>query len=358
MKTKKWHEFKRELEKAAEEKGVVSSATFELTARCNLSCNMCYVRCAPAVASQEKSADQWVGLIEQFRDGGGLYALLTGGEVLIRPDFEEIYDRVHGLGVIPTIFTNATLLTKEKVRLLRAKPPEKVGVTLYGASAETYQRVCGTGAAFEQAVRGIDLLLDAGLNLDLKTTVVPGNINDYDALLSFADERNIVLGFCYYIAPPRDSEKRKQQVNRVPAADVAAYLFRASQDYWHRYKQYSVSDCSEKKPTSLRMTPARPFSCAAGKNNPWVQWNGKMVPCGLIDSPCVDVFEVGFIEGCDLLRKEVESIEACSACVACNLQKYCITCPARLMLETGSYNTPAEYMCELAKEQALLYNKS
>ena len=70
--------------------GVPLSGTFELTARCNLDCRMCYIhrRANDAAALRgEWSAGQWLELASRCRDAGTLLLLLTGGEPLLRPDF-------------------------------------------------------------------------------------------------------------------------------------------------------------------------------------------------------------------------------------------------------------------------------
>ena len=77
----------------AGQQGIPLSGTFELTARCNLDCRMCYIhkRANDAMAlAGERTAAQWLALAEECRTAGTLLLLLTGGEPMLRPDFREI----------------------------------------------------------------------------------------------------------------------------------------------------------------------------------------------------------------------------------------------------------------------------
>lgn len=125
------------------------NGTFELTGRCNLSCKMCLVRIGQQEicesGKRERTAEEWIHMAEQVRDAGTLALLLTGGEVMIRPDFCEIYEAISQMGFILTVYTNATMVTDKVMELFRKYPPHKIGVTMYGASNETYAKMCGCG---------------------------------------------------------------------------------------------------------------------------------------------------------------------------------------------------------------------
>ena len=75
-------------------RGVPLSVTFELTARCDLNCRMCYIHKRQndaAVMERERTAEEWLALARQAQERQMLLLLLTGGEPLLRPDFREIY---------------------------------------------------------------------------------------------------------------------------------------------------------------------------------------------------------------------------------------------------------------------------
>jgi MoaA/NifB/PqqE/SkfB family radical SAM enzyme len=364
MTSPSWFEFRKRLSQQAAEKGIPISGIFELTARCNLQCKMCYI-CKGATdayaQSKEHTCDEWIKLAKEARDAGMLYTLLTGGEVFLRSDFREIYEEISMMGLIPTIYTNATLVTPEIISWIKRTPPEKIEVTLYGSSALTYQKVCGHGNGYEKTVKGIDALLNAGINIRLKTTVIPENRHDYDDLMRFAEDRNLTLRFCFYISPRRNQSGIIQDIPRLSPADLAVYLYRASEDYRKIHpqnKEERAWDDSRDVLETGPITSSSPFKCSAGKSDAWITWEGRMVPCGLMNEPHTLPFESGFQTARQEMLEKLAAVPLCKTCSSCALKETCLACPARLKTETGYYDKPASYLCELAKQQQLLYPRT
>jgi radical SAM protein with 4Fe4S-binding SPASM domain len=96
------------------------------------------------------------------------------------------------------------------------------------------------------------------------------------------------------------------------------------------------------------------FKCISGKCGFWLTWDGRLTPCGLLNEPYSEPLEIGFGNAWRLLRKSCKSIPACEECLNCSYRSKCMTCPARLKTETGSFTKPAEYLCEMAKGRAAL----
>ena len=99
---------------------------------------------------------------------GAVWCLLTGGEPLLRDDFEELYLGLKRLGLLVSVFTNACLVTPAHVELFRRYPPRDIEVSVYGATRETYERVTRRPGSYDAFVRGLDLLLASGVPVRLK----------------------------------------------------------------------------------------------------------------------------------------------------------------------------------------------
>ena len=107
--------------------------TLETTFRCNLNCVHCYVN-EPVGDSAARAPRAAPGAAEapRGRDGGRGHActvLLTGGEVLVRPDFPELYLYALRKGLLVTVFTNGTLVTERIADLFAAHRPQAVEIT-------------------------------------------------------------------------------------------------------------------------------------------------------------------------------------------------------------------------------------
>lgn len=357
---KTWTDFNNNIIRNAVKKRIPVSGTFELTARCNLRCKMCYV-CQlsndKTVMERELSAKDWINMGEQARNEGMLYLLLTGGEVFIRPDFKEIYEAYAMMGFQISIYSNATMITPSIAKWLAKLPPYKISVTLYGSSPETYHNVTGFADGYERTVNGIDNLLSEGIRTGIRTTVVKGNELEFYKLAEFADKRHIDLGVVNYVGPRRDKGNTDPIGNRLEPEELVDYEMNVIEYNKQKSKNItSVDDAQSieeyKKREANDIVPKKQdnaYRCNAGKCNFWIAWNGNMYPCGAYDKPIVYPFQSGFKESWKELVRLCSEVPVCMPCVDCTYRNYCIKCPARHASETGNFNKPAPYLCETAK---------
>ena len=153
---------------------------------CNLACKYCfYSDHAGGVMPEavcERMLDTYAAL--PFKEKA---VALQGGEPLLSPDY--IFDRMDAASVDRSLQTNGTLLTPERADRLR-RGNWLVGLSLDGPPALNARRYArrheftpvGTSQemlaqdAFDQAVRGIRLLEDFGVDYNLLTVVSRGNV--------------------------------------------------------------------------------------------------------------------------------------------------------------------------------------
>ena len=343
-----WKELKSKLFTSAYNQKIPIGVSFELTPRCNLRCKMCYVRHSlndQSTKERELTTEQWLQLAQEAKDAGMLFLALTGGEVLLREDFKLLYENFVNMGLMVQFISNGTMITSEIVNFLAALPPYRVDISLYGASAATYQKVTGYGAGFDKALHAIDSLLNKGIATAIRTTLIKENKDDFDALFDLAQQRQLDLGLVSYIFPAREKIDSDPQSNRLHPKDLAFFLKRADQ----RYKE---AGDEKSKPESLSKTSlvdGSAFSCHGGSCTCWLTWTGKMLPCGLFDAPDISPLKVGFKNAWAELKEFCHTIPIAQECNLCRFKDRCGHCPARLYRETGTYNKPAPYLCTLAQ---------
>ncbi len=91
---------------------------------------------------------------------------------MLRPDFAEIYSAISNMGFLVTLYTNATMVTSSVMDILRKNPPHKIGVTMYGASNETYAQLCNCPDGYDRFSAGMRQLMELPSLLDTRTTIV------------------------------------------------------------------------------------------------------------------------------------------------------------------------------------------
>ena len=166
--------------------GIPLNGTFELTPLCNMNCRMCYVRMdreQQESIAPLRTAEEWLELGRTAKERGMTYLLLTGGEPFLRPDFRQIMQGLHRMGFVMSINSNGTLIDESTVEWLKETPPVRINITLYGASDETYGRLCRNPRGFTQVTKAIRLLKEAGILVKLNCSVTPYNAGDLNRSL-------------------------------------------------------------------------------------------------------------------------------------------------------------------------------
>lgn len=107
----------------------------ELTYRCNLRCDFCYLlrRGLLNKKLKELGTAEVFKLIARFPAGTHFY--LSGGEPLLRPDIFKIMARIKEAGSRFGLNTNGTLLGGERARTLAGLGPDYVIFSLHGGPA-------------------------------------------------------------------------------------------------------------------------------------------------------------------------------------------------------------------------------
>jgi radical SAM protein with 4Fe4S-binding SPASM domain len=319
------------------------SGAFELTERCNLSCQMCYVRhSAHDVARRQKelSAPEWLTLAQDAVDNGMVFLVLTGGEVFVRPDFFEIYSPLTRLGLILTLFTNGTLITDRIAKRLAEAPPSITDITIYGATAATYEAVTGVPGSYARCCAGIEALLKQRIPFELRTTITQQNVGELEAMRQMARNWGIPFSGSWMLMQRRDGNPSNVENCRLSAQDCVSLeaADRASADEWI---ETATRDLSVKGDSN--------FNCQAGKSIFVINSFGEMNLCVNLSKPAARPLNTGFRAAWEALQRFVgEAPPPAAACLACDARKFCPRCPAWSSVETGTLTEPVPYLCNIA----------
>jgi MoaA/NifB/PqqE/SkfB family radical SAM enzyme len=334
--------------------------TIELTDRCNNDCKHCYIN-RPALDSQamgkEMGTDFIKNLISQAAELGCLDIGFTGGEPLLREDFKELYLYSRQNGFRVTVATNGRLITSDLAKLFHGLPPGRpIGITVYGMSSETYDRVSRIRGSFEEFLQGVHLLEEYRIDFTLKMAVLPDNRSDVPAFEDwikklFHGKLKPVYMTNFSQRARHDDPDRNRLIRslRMRPEETIDLLTR-NQGYFGELLEF-----------------CRQYSGPQGDG---------LFPCGFGRSIYVDAY--GFAQGCLLLRHPelIYSLhggtlkEAFTAyfpkqrirratrpsflnhCADCCLRGLCAQCPAQSWMEHGTLDTPVEFQCSFAHAYA------
>ena len=97
----------------AAELGRPSDVIWNITNRCNLLCDHCYMAADGHAKPDQLSDEETIDLVQRMGEAEIPVVFLSGGEPMMRPNFWEILAEVNKQGVRPTISTNCTFITPD-----------------------------------------------------------------------------------------------------------------------------------------------------------------------------------------------------------------------------------------------------
>jgi radical SAM protein with 4Fe4S-binding SPASM domain len=320
---------------------------FELTNRCNLKCVHCYINesAGDRVAqSNELTTTQVKNVIDQMADAGVLFLTLTGGDVLVRSDFAEIYSHTKQRGMLISLFTNGTLLTPKIADLLAEMKPFSIEITMYGASEEIYEQVTGISGSYKRFRNGINLLLERKLPLLLKAFIVTINSHELMAMKSLAESLGLEFRFDNIIFPRLDGNT--QPLNyQISLEEIIA---QDNQDPERRNEWQKAGDAV----TGQLVRAENVFTCSAGVRSFHIDSQGKMSICTMVRKPAYDLKQVSFQEAWSqlgLLRTQKRKLK--TICETCEIGELCSQCPGWSQIVHGDYETPVKFVCAIAHKR-------
>ncbi len=321
-------------------------ALIEVTQRCNNCCRHCYLDPAGHVPPPDLPTEYFLELFDALAAEETLWLTLTGGEPLTRSDFPLLYEQAKRRGFLVGLFTNACLITDEIADLLAQLPPRLVSISLYGATAPTYESITCTPGSFDQAIAGIHRVHERGIHGHLKTVLMRSNAHELEGMQRLAEDLGWKLHIDALVQPTIYGSQAPLEDRLSPEEAL-----RLDTELPERREAW-LEVCEANRETK---PIGRLYPCAAGHSNVFISATGQVHPCLVARSLAWPLDR-------DNMRASLHSIFYDSfpdtmsfcppgpfACGECEAQYLCVSCPACRELETGSAALPCAYNCRLTQ---------
>ena len=316
--------------------------SLELTLRCNVRCKHCYIL-HPGATDGEMPGSEVKRILDMLAERGVLFLLLTGGEILARFDFRELYLYARRKGFVLALFTNATLVDEDTAQFLAANRPRRIETTVYGHTETTYEAVTGVKGSFRRFRRGVELMVQHGLPLRLKTILLKSNVHELDEMRAWAESLGLAFRWDWAINPKLDGSAAPLE-ERLPP-EVVARLLGTGDAQREQFERMCHAAESSRHDGNL-------FQCGAGIKTFHVDPRGMMHPCMMWRSTPYDLRRGsvdGWMDHLGELRKR--KVPADSGCTTCSYRQGCSNCAATSLLEKGKAGVPAEYFCAVNRSR-------
>lgn len=347
---RKFSEFSVSIGTAVMNGRVPFTGAFELTYRCNQACCHCY--CSLGINDRRKAEElttpEVKRILDEMADAGCLWLLLTGGEVLVREDFAEIYMHAIKRGMITEVFTNGTMIDDRMARLFSEHRPLGIDISVYGSRPELHDTITGVKGSFAKTMDGLSCLKKRKVGFSLKTIIMTVNYHDLKNMQSLAQNLGAGFHFDTLISPRTDGgmgpARYRLGIDKMVGLDLDEDKdFKDSEYVFDNFWRKSIDN---------------EFNCGAGIFAFNVSPYGSMSPCTTFSSFQYDLRATHFSDAWKKMVAEYGNRQnefMPGECRCCTMLAMCSRCAAWAEAETGRIDNKINYLCEYAKSLEMKY---
>jgi len=190
---------------------------------CNLNCQHCSV----SDFKKKKNAriltvDDVRELSRQADEIGLAHIDVTGGEPLLFRDMDQLIEAINPAKFYIQCDTNGWLMTDERAKHLKDIGIDKIQLSLDNLSAEEHDAFRRRPGSHERALRAIDSIQKAGLNMQIATVVTHQRLRseEFIKFLEFAKSKEVTVSVCW----PKPVGEWAGNFDVLITADDIAYL--------------------------------------------------------------------------------------------------------------------------------------
>ena len=214
--------------------------SWNLTYRCNLACEHCYLDAGPAALldddafadRSEMSTEECFAVIDDLAAfAPECLTILTGGEPLLRRDILAIVGHARRRGLFVVVGTNGVRITANLSRLLKEAGARGLSLSLDALDEARHDRFRAVRGAWRNTVEGAGILREAGLPFIVQTTVGEHNLGEIEAIADFAHDRLRANVWNLYFLVPTGRGQFVSDITPAQYDDVLTALARLQKRY-------------------------------------------------------------------------------------------------------------------------------
>lgn len=331
---------------------------WEMTRACNLACVHCRAGACADAAPHELDTDEGRRLIDGIAEVDKPILIMTGGEPLLRPDFFELAEYGRHKGLRCVLATNGVMVDADMASRIAHAGFPRVSVSIDGPDASSHDGFRGVPGAFNASLAGIAALRDAGVPVQVNTTVTRRNRGRLPDIMKLAEELGAVAFHVFLLVPtgraksmsgeemnPQEYEETLKEFYRLGLSSAMETKATCAPQYYRILRQEAGKDGLEVTEDRFGLN-ARTRGCLGGLSFAFVSSSGDVQPCGYFDVKAGNVRESPFPEiwrdaGLFTRLRDFRRLEG--KCGKCDYLRFCGGCRARAYEHTGNYMAEEPY---------------
>jgi radical SAM protein with 4Fe4S-binding SPASM domain len=332
------------------------SVQWHITTRCGNRCRHCYMYDESTYFEERENElstrdlMRVLGRIDEFEEkwrASVRHFALTGGDPLLRPDWQILIRELRSRGKVVRILGNPETLSEDNLSVLAEQGVHRFQLSIDGLES-THDSLRGEGS-FRRTLAGIEKLESHGIACQVMFTLNPENKEELIPLLTFLAENTSLRYFAFDVVS-QVGNARQFQTELSPEAMLK--LFREYLQEKRRLKQAGYRLSPREKPHLFkvlhvlendRYLSAAPYpavfsGCLVGWTCAPVLADGSVLACRRFPEKVGKLPEQSFEEilfGSPILRRfrRAEYYEGCGECA---FFRVCRGCPAVVFGLTGN----------------------
>ncbi len=327
--------------------------TWELTQACSLSCDHCRADAIEKRHPEELTTAEGRALIDQVAAFDPPPVLVfSGGDPLERPDALDLL--AYATERVPTAVTPAPTgnLDRETVRRFADEGVHRMALSLDGATANSHDAFRGETGSFERVHQAADWAADAGLGVQVNTTVTAGTVDELPAIAERVADLGAVMWEVFFLVPVGRGADL-DGLGPEQAEETLSWLYEHSRDA--PYRVITVEAPHYRRVAAEHSDgTAQVGSTRAGRGFVFVSHTGEVYPSGFLPVAVGDVRErslPSIYRESDLLRALRDADEFGGACGECPHRRQCGGSRSRAHATTGD-PLASDPLCSLVDRPA------
>ncbi|MDD5385399.1 MAG: radical SAM protein [Gallionella sp.] len=160
---------------------------WETTHRCNATCKHCYSNSSPdADCAVEMSTSEGIDVIDQLANAGVLVLAFSGGEPLLRRDWEDLVSHAVARGLSVNLGTNGSSISRKTASAIQRLGVRSVTVSIDSHNAYTHDNLRQKPGLFNEAVNAVKLLAEKKIRVVIGFTPTRLNWKDGKSVIELA----------------------------------------------------------------------------------------------------------------------------------------------------------------------------
>ena len=322
---------------------------WEMTKACALACRHCRAEAQPQRHPMELTTQEGFDLLDQMAEFGNRpIVILTGGDPLMRRDLFAFVGYGLNKGLRVALSPSATALVRpEALRWLKEAGLSRISFSLDGASPQTHDAFRGVPGSFQRTLECAADAADAGLSVQLNTTVTRYNATELTALAEVVKESGAVLWDLFFLVPtgramaddmlsPQEHEQVFQWLAQFSLESPLTVRTTLGQPYRRVLLQLSRANSQD----SAKTVEARMPTTNDGKGVCFISHTGQVQPSGFLPISAGNVRTERLTDMyChSTMFKELRDPSLLKGkCGHCPFKEFCGGCRARAYAVSGDY---------------------